>query len=64
MKHKIIIPKTGKDAGKIFVEGMENQEGCETVLQEVLVGVGTITKVVPHADGDDNPVYHDVDVHN
>jgi cytochrome b involved in lipid metabolism len=63
MKHKIIIPKTGKDAGKIFVEGMEHSEGCETVLQDVLVGVGTIQKVTTKNDGDDNPVYHDVNVH-
>ena len=64
MRHKIIIPKHGKDAGKIFVEGLEHAEGCDTVLQDVLVGVGTIQKVTPKNDGDDNPVFNDVDVCN
>ena len=64
MKQKITIPKRGKDAGRIFVEGLEHSEGCETVLQDVLVGVGTIQKVTPHADEDSTPVTNDVDVRN
>jgi len=64
MKQKITILKTGKDAGRIFVEGMEHAEGCETVLQDILVGVGTIQKVTPHMDEDSQPVTNDVDVRN
>ena len=63
MRLKITIPKTGKDIGKVIVEGMEEKENCRQILEEVAVRFGNVGSVEPKDHfGDDNPVYHDVDV--
>lgn len=63
MKYKIVIPKTGKNAGEAIVEGMEQNENCHQKLEEVAVNLGTIKSVEPkdHFD-DDNPVFDGVNV--
>lgn len=63
MKIKITIPKTGKDIGVVKVEGMEKNENCRNVVEEVAVRFGAVRNIEDkdHFD-DDNPVYHDANV--
>jgi len=61
MRYKITIPKHGKNVGVVTVEGMEQNENCQSQLMEVAVGFGPIIKNEPkdHFD-DDNPVHDTV----
>ena len=63
MKYKIGIPKNGKNAGVARFEGMEKNENCHDILEEVAVSIGKISSVTDkeHFD-DDNPVFDDVTI--
>jgi hypothetical protein len=65
MKCTFIIPKTGKDAGKIFVEGSDPQGNCVEKVQEQLVGIGRVISTEQKDSSDDNvPLTHDVENFN
>ena len=65
MRYKIVIPKKGKNVGVAMVEGLEKNENCRQVLEEVAVSLGGVQSVQPkeHFD-DDNPVFDNVNVND
>lgn len=64
MKYKITIPKTGKNAGVATVEGMEQNDSCQQILQDVAVSIGRIDSVKEksHFDDGDTPVFDNVQI--
>ena len=60
---KYTIQKNGKNAGAVSFEFMQETENCQQVAEEISVRYGEI-KSFEKKDhfGDDNPVYHDVNV--
>lgn len=63
MGYTIRIPKHGKDAGKVFIEGTEKVSNCSEQLVEVANSIGGVisNSSKDHADA---PVYHDVSTNN
>jgi hypothetical protein len=63
MKYKIVVPKHGKNAGVVSIEGMEHNENCVAELEKVAVGFGPV-KSIEKKDhfGDDNPVFDSVQI--
>ena len=61
MKGRIVIPKKGKNIGNIVVEGMEENENCKEIIEEIAVSFGSISssQKKDHFD-DDNPVHDSV----
>jgi hypothetical protein len=63
MGYQIRIPKSGKNAGKAFIEGTEKVSNCSEQLIEVANSIGGVVSnsSKDHADA---PVYHDVNTNN
>ena len=65
MNYKIVIPKRGKHVGEARIEGMEANENCTQLLQEVAVSFGSVSSVEKKDHfGDENPVYDNVSLNN
>ena len=60
---KYTIQKSGKNAGNVTFEFMQQVENCMQVAEEISVRYGAVKsrEGKEHFD-DDNPVYHDVNL--
>ena len=64
MAYTFIIPKKGKDVGKVFVEGNVANGNCIEKVQEQALFIGKQISA-EYKDPDDNvPLMHDVQVTN
>jgi len=63
-KYKIVIPKKGKNAGTIEVEGMQQTQNCVQNITEIALNFGEVDSVTQkqNSDSESQEVFRNIDL--